>query len=70
MGLEYKGELLNQTTTEFNLRGDVESIVSVDDMLYAGESSIFEYDDKGRLVSASNSYAGALFEHQIGRAHV
>lgn len=64
LGLEYKGELLNQTTTEFNLRGDVESIVSVDDMLYAGESSIFEYDEKGRLVSASNSYAGALFEHR------
>ena len=64
LGLEYKGELLNQTTTEFNLRGDVESIVSVDDMLYAGESSIFEYDEKGRLVSASNSYAGAMFEHR------
>ncbi len=64
LGLEYKGELLNQTTTEFNLRGDVESVVSVDDMLYAGESSTFEYDNHGRLVSTSNSYAGASFEHR------
>ena len=64
LGLEYKGELLNQTTTEFNLRGDVESIVSVDDMFYASESYTFKYDDQGRLVSTSNSYAGASFEHR------
>lgn len=63
-GLDYKGELLNQTTTEFNVRGDVESIVSVDDMLYASESYTFKYDESGRLISTSNSYAGDSFEHR------
>lgn len=63
-GYEYKGELLNQTTTEFNLRGDVVSVVSVDDQMLDNESYSYTYDSDGRLVGKVASYGNTSDEHR------
>ena len=63
-GYEYKGELLNQTTTEFNLRGDVVSVVSVDDLALDNESYSYTYDSEGRLVGKVVSFGSTSDEHR------
>ena len=63
-GYEYKGELLNQTTTEFNLRGDVVSVVSVDDQMPDSESYSYTYDSEGRLVGKVISFGSSSDEHR------
>jgi hypothetical protein len=61
-GYDYKGELLNQTTTEFNLRGDVVNTTSIDDQML--ESLSYSYDADGRLVGKIASFGGSLDEHR------
>lgn len=63
-GFEELGELLNQTTTEFNLRGDVVSIVSVDDQLFNNESYTYTYDRDGHLVGKVVSFGSSSDEHR------
>lgn len=63
-GREYKSEVLNQTTTEFNLRGDVLSVLSCDDEYSQGESRQYAYNDEGRLVMRTEKFASGGYEHR------
>ena len=63
-GREYKSEMLNQTTTEFNMRGDVLSVVSVDDEYPEAESRVYTYNDEGRLVGRVENFSGGCYEHR------
>ena len=63
-GFDYKGELLNQTTTEFNLRGDVVSSTSIDDQTLNNESMSYTYNADGRLVGKVASFGSSLEEHR------
>lgn len=63
-GFDYKGELLNQTTTEFNLRGDVVSSTSIDDQTLNNESMSYTYNADGRLVGKVASFGSSMDEHR------
>ena len=62
LGFEHNGELLSQTTTEFNLRGDVVSVVYVGDSMVDDES--YTYDKSGRLVGKVVNYGFTRDEHR------